>query len=89
MHKFDLSIVEIQGPSQERDVKAACKDVLDFYKMKIAENPPEGPWPIFLYQSRDNWPRARYDGLPDKYNINLTCLNPYSDPSQTIYQFAH
>lgn len=86
---FDLHIVDIQGPSQEREVKAACTDVRDLYKRMIAEAPPQGPWPIFLHQSIDRWPRTRYDGLPDKYNINLTCLKPYSDPSQTTYQFAH
>lgn len=86
---FDLRIDSIQGLSQEREVKVACKDVLDFYIDKIANIPPQGPRLIFLHQAGDGWPRARYDGLPDKYNINLTCLNPYSDPSQTIYQFAH
>jgi len=86
---FDLHIVDIQGPLQEQEAMAACNDLLVFYKTKIAETPPLGPNPIYLYQSRDKWPKARYDGLPDKYNINLTCLKPYSSPSQTIYQFAH
>lgn len=87
--QFDLHVMEIQGPSQKREVIAACKDIQDFYKSEIAETPPIGPRPVFLYQSKDGWPRARYDGLPDRYFINLTCLDPYTAPSQIVYQFAH
>jgi hypothetical protein len=85
---LDLHIMDIQKPSQKQEVKTACNDQMNFYTAKIAEVPSQGALPIFLYQS-DEGPMARYDGLPDRYNINLKCLNPYSNPSQTIYQFAH
>jgi hypothetical protein len=81
--------MDIQGPSQEREAKAACNDVINIYESKIAEVPPLGAKPVMLYQANDGWPRARFDGLPHQYNISLTCLKPYTTPAQTVYQFAH
>ncbi|MCX6641837.1 MAG: hypothetical protein NTV15_00410, partial [Candidatus Bathyarchaeota archaeon] len=89
INALDLQIKDIEKLSNKRDVEVICKSIVEFYQRKIAEAPPLGAKPVILFQASDDCPRARYDGLPCQYNINLTCLHPYTSPSQTIYQFAH
>lgn len=65
---------------------AICENVITIYKRKIAEIPRLGAKPIVLHQGQI--PRARYDGLPDQFDIDLTCLNTLYF-NQIAYQFAH
>jgi len=84
--RFTLEIEEIKDPSIKHGVMAIGKDVITIYKRKIAKTPLLGDKPVVLHQGEV--PRARFDGLPDKYNIDLTCLNT-SRFCQIVYQFAH
>jgi len=84
--RLTLEIKEIEDPSIKHGVMAICKDVINIYERKIAKTPLLGAKPVVLHQGQV--PMARYDGLPDQFNIDLTCLNTLKF-NQIVYQFAH
>jgi hypothetical protein len=82
-----IQIKDIKDPSIKRSVMAICSDVIStIYERRIAKIPRLGAKPVVLHQGQV--PRARYDGLPDQFNIDLTCLNTLKF-NQIVYQFAH
>lgn len=84
--RLTLETKDITDPKLKHDVMAICKDVITIYERKIARIPLLGAKPVVLHQGQV--PMARYDGLPDQFNIDLTCLNTLKF-NQIVYQFAH
>lgn len=83
-----LQIEGIDDSLMERDVRAVCNDVMNIYEVKVAKVPPLGAKPVVLHKSPDDLPRACLNGLPSRYDINLTCLNT-RNYAQIVYQLSH
>lgn len=85
--KLTLQIKDIKGKSTTRSVNALCNDVItSIFVNRIGKIPRLGSQLVVLNQGQV--PRARYDGLPDQCNIDLTCLSTLQF-DQIVYQFAH